>query len=50
MKPKRVHLEAETNTEVSTKTNVVATGRKAGELTRIMQWSRTFFLTAKSAC
>jgi hypothetical protein len=49
MKPKRAHLEAETNAEVLTKTNVAATGKKAGETTN-MQWSRTFSLTAKSAC
>jgi len=38
------------NAEFSTETNVAATGRKAEEMTRIMQWSRTFSLTAKSAC
>ena len=49
MNPKQVQ-EAEKNAEVSTKTNEAAIGRKAGEMTRNMQWSRITSPMAKSAC
>jgi hypothetical protein len=48
MKSKRVHLEAETNAEASMKTNVAATGKKVEETKK--KWSKTYSLTAKSAC